>query len=65
MTAPWIPTIIDYGTDDDAGFWLAARPFVQFPWLDYDPVQNTGRSRPNSDCFDALISFNHASGVAQ
>lgn len=39
------PTIIDYGTDDDAGFWLAALPFVHFEWSDYPALSPPDSAR--------------------
>lgn len=32
------PTIIDIGTGEDAGFWLAALPFARFPVGDHAGV---------------------------
>jgi hypothetical protein len=28
--------MIDIATPDDAGEWLCARPYVRFPWLEFD-----------------------------
>jgi hypothetical protein len=44
-----LPTIIDYGTDADAGFWLACRPFVHFPWIEFEPVHEGADRLSDSD----------------
>ena len=44
MTGPAFCTIIDLGTDADAGEWLAALPFVHFDVSDY--VGHEGANRP-------------------
>lgn len=41
---PYIPDIsgaLDIGTDEDAGFWLAALAFVHFEASDYAPADVT------------------------
>lgn len=36
-----LPNIPDIGTDEDAGFWLAALAFVHFDVRDYAPANLT------------------------
>lgn len=65
MSAVPPANLIDIASDDDAGEWLAALPFVRFPVSDYEAVHDAGRRLPNADGLVALIPFNHDPEVGQ
>ena len=61
------PTIIDLGTEDDAGFWSDAPRFARFPHTDYparpsdSAAQATDRRGEDAPCFSpsAVLSPFH------
>lgn len=41
------PTIIDYASEDDAGFWLRELPFASFPVSEFG--DDAGRGLPDAE----------------
>ena len=57
-----LPTIIDLGSDEDAGRWLEAMPFARFPVSEF--AHDAGAQSTEALSF-TLVPSVHATGVAR